>query len=703
MKRRKLKNQKQRKPAFKKEEFIGTVSMTREGYAFVEVADKETDIFVSAPKLRGALHGDTVRVITTKNKGVGPDGKPKRIEGEVLVILERSKRPHVGILQVTKSEVWVIMESRVMPYDIKVPYSQLDIWFPDTEEAPRDPKKISGLKVAAIIKDWPRRAMAPIGEIVDILGEPGANDTEMHAILAEYGLPYRFEPNVEAAADAISEEITPAEIAIRRDFRGVTTFTIDPSDAKDFDDAISYRKLENGNTEIGVHIADVTHYVRPGSLVDKVAYERGTSVYLVDRTVPMLPEKLSNKLCSLRPNEEKLCFSAVFELDGKANIVTEWFGRTVINSDYRFDYDEAQKVIETKEGTLSKEILEIHHLAEILRQKRFKMGALNFERPEMKVRVDETGKPVEVFEKISKEANWLIEEFMLLANRRVAQFIGKTRGGAKAKTFVYRIHEDPNPEKITALRKFVHLFGYNLPGGDAPKEAKKGKAKESKVVEPKGLSKEGKGLAGAINTLLGKVKGNPEENAIQMMALRAMSRARYSTDNYGHYGLAFDYYTHFTSPIRRYPDMMVHRLLSMYLEGASSQNKTEYEGMCKYASEREQIATDAERASIKYKLVEFMQDKVGKIYDGSVSGLTEWGMYVEIEPTKIEGMVPLREIRGDYYIFDEESYSIIGKGTKKRYTLGDKVRVRVLRASLEQKVIDYELITDITGDNQQTS
>lgn len=676
MKRRKLKNPKNRKPPFKREEFVGIVRMTREGYAFIDVDDKDQDIFVSAPKLRGALNSDKVRVITTKAKGLSVDGKPKRIEGEVLAIIERSKIPHIGILQVTRSEVWVIMESRVMPYDIRIDFEELKRFFPERGDNPAHYKSLSGLKVAVLVKEWPRRAMAPIGELIDVLGEPGENDTEMHAILAEYGLPYRFAPKVEEEANSISEEISKAEIERRRDMRDVTTFTIDPTDAKDFDDAISYQILPNGNTEIGVHIADVTHYVKPGSLIDKVAYERGTSVYLVDRTIPMLPEKLSNNLCSLRPNEDKLCFSAIFELNEKGGVVNEWFGRTIIHSNVRFDYEEAQKIIETGEGLLSKEISDIYRLANILRQQRFKSGAINFERPEMKVKVDEMGKPIDVYEKIGKEANWLIEEFMLLANKRVAQFIGKPKKkGDKVKTFVYRIHEEPTADKLMALRKFVHLFGYNL-------------ANNEEGGKKRGMN--------PLNKLLKDAKGSPEEETIGMMALRSMARARYSTDNLGHYGLAFDYYSHFTSPIRRYPDMLAHRLLSHYLDLGASVKKDEYEAMCKHCSEREQIATEAERASIKYKLVEFMQDKVGQIFDGTISGLTEWGMYVEIEPTKVEGMIPLREIKTDYFTFDEERYCIIGKGTHKKYTLGDKVKIKVVRASLEQKIIDYALINDLT-------
>ena len=666
------------------EEVTGKVQMSRDGFVFVvpEGGDKDNDVFVRAAKTRGALNGDIVRCVVTKEKKAviaprikggrqqGKDGGRRR-EGEIIEIVERSKTPFVGILHIVGKQAWVIMQSRTMPYDISVDFDTL----------PEGAKK--GMKVAAIIDGWDRKEPNPHGYISDVLGEPGANETEMHAILAEYGLPYRFAPEVENAADKISEEITDKDLKGRKDFRGTLTFTIDPTDAKDFDDALSLVKLKNGNYEVGVHIADVSYYVKPGSVMDQEAQARGTSVYLVDRTVPMLPEKLSNKLCSLRPNEDKLTFSAVFEITPDANVVDRWFGRTVIRSDYRFDYEGAQRIIETEgkepeDPALTQEIreavLELNKLAAIMRKRRFSSGAISFERPEMKVEVDEKGKPVRVYEKVSKEANWLIEEFMLLANKSVAEFIatsGKMNGreDKNAKTFIYRIHDEPNMEKIASLGKFVGNFGYKM-----------------------GPVTTGRDIAKSLNNLLSDSKDTPERDAFQMIALRSMAKAIYSTENIGHYGLAFKFYTHFTSPIRRYPDTMVHRLLAMYLDNRESQNKDYYEAQCQHASEREQIAANAERDSVKYKLIEYMIDKIGQEYDGVVSGLTEWGMYVEIKPEMIEGMVALREMRSDFFEFDEDNYRIVGKRTKKIYRLGDQVRIRVKSASLEQRLLDYELI-----------
>ena len=696
----------------------GKVQMTREGFAFVIAEGEEDDVFVKASKTRGALNGDIVRVSVTREKT-----DRTRREGEVVEIIERSRRPFIGILHIVGDQAWVLMQSRFMPYDISIPFTESDEkryrrhkvkgqslaepkdetgWLKPlgndvyavhgvhelTEDGQgrQELRAVSGMKVAAVVDGWPRHESTPTGHIVDVLGEPGENDTEMHAILAEYALPYRFEPEVANAADMISEEITAQDIAERTDFRDVLTFTIDPADAKDFDDAISFRVLENGNYEVGVHIADVTHYVKPGSVVDEEARSRGTSVYLVDRTVPMLPEKLANKLCSLRPLEEKLTFSAVFEMTPLGRVAGQWFGRTVIESDHRFSYEDAQKVIESGPKAEHEDVpsqvrdavLALHGLASKLRKKRFASGAISFERPEMKVVVDEKGRPVDVYQKVSKEANWLIEEFMLLANRSVAEFVATgckgtgeatAKGRKVAKTFVYRVHDEPNQEKIENLRNFIGNFGYRM-----------------------GPVNNGKDISRELNSLFAAAKDTPEYNAIELLSLRTMAKARYDTENLGHYGLAFKYYTHFTSPIRRYPDMLVHRLLAEYLAGGPSAKQETYDKLCKHASEREIVAAEAERASIKYKLVEFMQDKVGYVFGGNVSGLTEWGMYVEIEPTKIEGMVPLRDIRSDFFEFDADHYRLVGRRTGVVYNLGDPVRIRVKKTNLEQKLLDYELI-----------
>ncbi len=615
-------------------------------------------IMVAERNSMHALNGDKVRVVVSAaRRGQDP-------EACVIEILETKDQQFVGTLRIEKNYAALVTDSKFLAADIILDKSRL-----------RGGK--SGDKAVARITNWRDDEMNPRGEIIDILGAKGENNAEMHAILAEFGLPYRYPENVEKAADRIHEGITPEEVARREDFRSVTTFTIDPRDAKDFDDALSIRQLANGNWEVGVHIADVTHYVRPGSLIDKEAQKRATSVYLVDRTIPMLPERLSNGICSLRPDEDKLTFSAIFELDQKANVLNSRIGRTAIRSNRRFTYEEAQEIIETGKGEFARELGVLNGLARELRRRRYQAGALEFGRAEVRFEIDETGKPVSVYFKESKDANKLIEEFMLLANLTVAESVGKTPAGKKAKTFVYRVHDNPDPEKIGNLALIASRFGYKLATDGSSREVNR-----------------------SVNRLLRDVKGKGEENMLSILAIRSMAKAVYTTDNVGHYGLAMPYYTHFTSPIRRYPDMMVHRLLAKYAEGGRSVDKIKLEDECRHDSDMEQLAANAERASIRYKQVEFMQDRLGEIYDGVISGVTEWGFYVELDESMCEGLVPIRDLADDYYDFDEKNYCLIGRRHGVRYTLGDRVKVQVARADLDRKQLDFALIDDKGNPNK---
>ncbi len=626
----------------------GTVDMTTRGSAYVVVEGSDTDIYISAKNTNTALHGDFVKVnIFTKRNS-------EKLEGEIVEVIERKKTEFVGILEKSKTFSFVVVGDSRMPCDIFISNDKLK-------------GANNGDKVIAKITEWPRDKKNPYGMIVEVLGRPGENDTEMHAILAEYGLPYKFPERVEQDAAKIDLEISVKEIKKRRDFRTITTFTIDPKDAKDFDDALSIQQMENGNWEIGVHIADVSHYVLPGTLLDKEAFNRATSVYLVDRVVPMLPEVLSNGVCSLRPQETKLCFSAVFELNDKAEVLNEWFGRTVIFSDRRFTYEEAQERIETKEGDFAEEILQLDKLAKLLRKERFKKGSIAFDRIEVKFNIDEDGKPTGIYFKESKDSNKLIEEFMLLANKKVAEFVGKPDKKKKPKTFVYRIHDEPNQEKLLTLSNFVRKFGYDF-----------------NVTQAE--------IASSINKLLADVQGKNEENLIEQLAIRTMAKAEYSSNNIGHYGLAFQYYSHFTSPIRRYPDVIAHRLLQHYLDGGESVNQADVEVQCKHSSQMEMLATEAERASIKYKQVEFLQDKIGEEFDGVISGVSEWGIYVEILSGMCEGMIKMRDMEDDFYTFDPDNYAAVGKKYGDTYRMGDSVRIRILRADLLKKQLDFGLI-----------
>ena len=630
--------------------YEGVVDMAASGAMYVQCEELDSDVFIHQRNTRNALNGDRVEVVITHTSRNGAK------EGEISKVLERSPRCYAGRVEIaSKTMAIVVPDSRKMPVDIAISLKK----YPDLKQDD---------KVAVRITDWRDGDRLPQGELVDVLGAAGDNDAEMHAILLEYNLPYKFEEQVEKAANAIDGRITERDIAERRDMRKVTTLTIDPADAKDFDDALSIQKIGEGKYEVGVHIADVTHYVRPDSTIDDEAIERGTSVYLVDRTIPMLPERLCNDLCSLRPHEDKLAFSAVFHIDEKGKISKEWFGRTVIHSDRRFAYEEAQAVIESGEGDFKEEILTLHNLAQTLRKERYRKGAIAFDRREAKFHLDDKGHPTGVYFKVQKEANQLIEEFMLLANRRVAEFCARANG--KERTMVYRVHDRPNSDKFERFRTFIlrfgHIFKSSIEKGDAA-------AKE-------------------LNKLLASIRGKAEENVVSTLAIRSMAKAVYTTDNIGHYGLAFPYYTHFTSPIRRYPDMMVHRLLQRYLDGKRSADKDMHEALCVRCSEREVIAAEAERASIKYKMVEFMADRIGEEFDGHISGLSEWGIFVELDDSIVEGMMLMRDIPGDYYQFDEERYEVFGHSTGQVFTIGNKVRIRVKSADLRRRLLDFEFV-----------
>jgi ribonuclease R len=654
---------------------IGTLDITSNGNGYFISDDYEDDIFIPNNNLGKGLHQDTVKAYVYKIRS------GKKMEADVVEILERAKTEFVGVLQKNKNFGFVVPDNNKMYADIFISENKMN----GAEH---------GDKVQAKIIDWPKNSKNPFGKITTVLGKPGDHNTEMHSILLEYDLPYEFELEVEKEAENLSIDITKEEISKRRDMRKDLTFTIDPKDAKDFDDALSFTKLENGNYEVGIHIADVSHYLEPKTILDDEAYKRATSVYLVDRVVPMLPEMLSNGVCSLRPHEEKLTFSAVFEINKKAEIIKEWFGRTVTYSDQRFAYEEAQSIIENcvksdtiepykmpeaisitdKAYEVTKEVVEatlkLDELAKILRKKRMKQGAISFDRVEVKFNLDEEANPVGVFFKESKDANKLIEEFMLLANRKVAEYIGFSKGKATNRTFIYRVHDEPNDEKLASLQNMVRKFGYKI------------------NTDTKETTSE------SLNQLLSDVHGKAESNMIETLTIRTMSKAVYTTQNIGHYGLAFDYYSHFTSPIRRYPDVMTHRLLQHYLDGGDTPKADKFEEKCKHSSNREELASKAERSSIKYMQVKYMQDHKDEVFDGVITGTTEWGIYVEISSNKCEGMVRIRDIKSDFYVFDDKQHAIIGQSSKKMYQLGDEVKIQVKKADLERKHLDFNLIED---------
>ncbi|MFD1186173.1 ribonuclease R [Pontibacter rugosus] len=626
----------------------GRVDLANSKYAYIVSEGREEDVRVFRENLNYAMDGDVVKV------EVSPTVRGGRQEGVVIEVLERSRTELVGIMELSKNFGFVVPDFKKLYFDVFVGERGLN-------------GANSGDKVLVKITEWPDKPdKNPTGEVIRVFGPAGENEAEIHSIMAEFGLPFEFPETVEEEAESISDKITAGEIAKRRDFRDVTTFTIDPADAKDFDDALSIQKLENGNWEIGVHIADVTHYVHPKTILEKEAFHRATSVYLVDRTIPMLPERLSNGLCSLRPNEEKLTFSVVFELDEKGKLYDTWYGRTVIYSDRRFSYEEAQERIETGEGDFAEEVNTLNNIAKKLQAKRFKNGAISFETTEVKFNLSEDGKPLSVYVKERKDAHKLIEEFMLLANKKVAEFVYNLGKGKKRPTMVYRTHGNPDPDRLATFALFARKFGYKVdPDGDISDE---------------------------LNHLTAEIEGKPEQSVLQNLAIRTMAKAKYSTEPEGHFGLAFAHYSHFTSPIRRYPDMMAHRLLQHYLDGGSTTDKEEYEERCRHSSEMEKRAADAERASIKYKQVEFMKDTIGNQYKGIVSGVTEWGIFVEIEENKCEGMVRLSDLNDDYYELDADNYRIIGRQTKRIISFGDEVMVEVKSANLNDRTIDLELV-----------